>query len=88
MTSHNQLQAVQQEVTKVDAEIDKAKGELVKAQAETDNKEADFLEDTLVELRRKQNILLEQQTILLRAQVPGQDCLPLSELTKMVYVFF
>ncbi len=89
MTSHNQLQAVLQEVTKVGAQIDKAKGELAKAKAETDNKEVDFLRNTLVELRkekvelhRKENTLLEQETILLRAQASGQHCLPLSKLTK------
>ncbi|DBB14149.1 TPA: hypothetical protein ACH3X3_001100 [Trebouxia sp. C0006] len=71
MTSHNQLQAVKQEVEKVCAQIDKAEGELAKAKAETDNKEVDFLRNTLVELHRKENTLLEQKTILLQVQAPG-----------------
>ncbi len=92
MTSYNQLQAVQQEISKVGAEIDKAKGELVTAKAESGIKEMDFLRNTLVELRkekiellRQKNILLEQETILLRAQAPGQHCLPSSELNKNAY---
>ena len=76
MTSHNQLQAVQHEINKVGAQIDKADGELAKARADTDNKEVDFLRNSLVELRKKENSLREQQTILLRAQAPGQHCLP------------
>ncbi|KAL0053949.1 hypothetical protein WJX82_001588 [Trebouxia sp. C0006] len=71
MTSHNQLQAVKQEVEKVCAQIDKAEGELAKAKAETDTKEVDFLRNTLVELHRKENTLLEQKTILLQVQAPG-----------------
>ncbi|DBA79007.1 TPA: hypothetical protein ACH3X1_008873 [Trebouxia sp. C0004] len=34
-------------------------------------KEVDFLRNTLVELHRKKNTLLEQETILRRAQAPG-----------------
>ncbi len=85
MTSHNQLQAVKQEVEKVCAQIDKAEGELAKAKAETENKEVDFLRNTLVELHRKENTLLEQKTILLQVQAPGQHCLPLSKLTKNAF---
>lgn len=85
MTSHNQLQAVKQEVKNVCAQIDKAEGELAKAKAETDNKEADFLRNTLVELHRKENTLLEQETIFLQVQAPGQHCLPLSKLTEHAY---
>ncbi len=76
MTSHNQLQAVQQEINKVVTQIDKADGELAKARANTDSKEVDFLRNSLVELRKEMNSLREQQTILLRAQAPGQHCLP------------
>ena len=76
MRSHNQLHAVQLEINKVGAQIDKADGELAKARADTDNKEVDFLQNCLVQLRQGKNSLLEQQTLFLRAQASGQHCLP------------
>ena len=76
MTSHNQLHAVQLEINKVGAQIDKADGELAKARANTDNKEVDFLHNSLVQLRQGKNSLLEQQTLFLQAQASGQHCLP------------
>ena len=90
MTSHDQLQAVQQEIKKVGAQIDKADGELAKARADTDSKEVDFLRNSLVELRKEKAELCkekaelrEQQTILLRAQAPGQHCLPCQNWLKL-----
>ena len=76
MISHSQLQAVQLEISKVSAQIDKAEGELAKARADTDNEEADFLRNGLVELRRQLSALHEEKNIMLRAQAPGQHCLP------------
>lgn len=55
MTSHNHLQAVQQEAKKVRAQMDKAEENLAKAAAERDIQEVDFLRITLVELLRKEN---------------------------------
>lgn len=55
MTSHNHLQAVQQEAKKVRAQMDKAEEDLAKATAERDIQEVDFLRITLVELLRKEN---------------------------------
>ena len=87
MTSHDHLHAVQQEIKKVGAQIDKADGDLAKARADTDNKEGDFLRNSLVELRKEKNSMLEQESILLRAQAPGQHCLPSHSWLK-VYTLF
>ena len=64
MTSHDQLQAVQQEIKKVGAQIEKADGELAKARADTDSKEIDFLRNSLVELRKKEAELCKKENSL------------------------
>ncbi len=74
MTS--QLHAVQREIQQVRAQTHKADGELAIASAGTDTKEVDFLRDSLVSLRSQLASLRQQETIFLRAQVPGQHCLP------------
>ncbi len=83
MTSHSQLQAVQQEIDSVKAEIQQTKQDLAKAKADNDSKEVDFLRKRLEQLDKKENSLREQQTILLRAQAPGQHCLPCQNSLKL-----
>ncbi len=76
MTSHSQLQAVQQEIDSVKAEIQETKQELATAEQAGDEDRVDFLRNSLVELRRQLPGLREKENILLRAQAPGQHCLP------------
>ncbi len=89
MTSNSQMQEVQQEIKIVSAQIVKADGELLKARADSDNKEVDFLRDSLLELRRQLSALREElpalreeRNIILRAQAPGQHCLPCRNCLK------
>ncbi len=83
MTSHSQLQAAQQDIHRVSAQIDKAERELAKARADNDSKEVDYLRNSLVELRRQLSSLCEEKNILLRAQAPGQHCLPCQSSFKL-----
>ncbi len=76
------MQAVQQEIDNVKAETQATKQELAAAEQAGDEAKADFLRKKEVELRKEINSLREQQTILLRAQAPGQHCLPCQNWLK------
>ncbi len=80
MTSHNQLQADQQEIDSVKAEIQQTKQDLAKAKADNDSKEVDFLRKRLEQLDKKENILL-------RAQAPGRHCLPRHHLAGLPVLY-
>jgi len=67
LQGHSQMQAVQQEIDSVKAEIQATKQELAAAEQAGDEAKVDFL-------RKEVSSLREQQTILLRAQAPGQHC--------------
>jgi len=69
LQGHSQMQAVQQEIDSVKAEIQATKQELAAAEQAGDEAKVDFL-------RKEVSSLREQQTILLRAQAPGQHCSP------------
>ena len=64
-----QMQAVQQDINNVKAEIQATKQELAAAKQAEDGAKVDFLRNSLVALREEKNIIL-------RAQAPGQHCLP------------
>ncbi len=76
MSSHSQLQGVQQEIDSAKAEIQQTKQDLAKARADNDAQEVDFLRKRLEQLDKEKNSLREKENILLRAQAPGQQCLP------------
>ena len=61
------MQALQQEIDSVKAELQATKQELAAAEQAGDGAKVDFL-------RKEVSSLREQQTILLRAQAPGQQC--------------
>jgi len=89
LQGHSQMQAVQQEMDSVKAEIQATKQELAAAEQADDGAKVDFLRNSLVEMHKKEvemrkemNSLHEQQTILLRAQAPGQHCLPCQNWLK------
>ena len=65
----SQSDAVQQEIDNVKAEIQATKQELAAAKQAEDGAKVDFLRNSLVALREEKNIIL-------RAQAPGQHCLP------------
>jgi len=69
LQGHSQMQAVQQEIDNVKAEIQATKQELAAAEQADDGAKVDFLRNSLLALREKENIIL-------RAQAPGQHCLP------------
>ena len=69
MSSHSQLQAVQQSIHRASAQIDKAEGELSNARTDNDSKELDFLCKRLQQLDRQLSSPREQQTTLLQGQV-------------------
>ena len=90
LQGHSQMQAVQQEMDSVKAEIQATKQELAAAEQADDGAKVDFLRNSLVEMHKKEvemrkemNSLHEQQTILLRAQAPGQHCLPCQNWLKV-----
>ena len=82
LQARSQMQAVQQEIDNVKAETQATKQELASAEQAGDEAKADFLRKKEVELRKERNSLREQQTILLRAQAPGQHCLPCQNWLK------
>ncbi len=76
------MQAVQQEIDSVKAEIQATKQELAAAEQAEDGAKVDFLRKEVNSLRKKEDSLREQQTILLRAQAPGQHCSPCQKWLK------
>ncbi len=65
------------------AQIDKAEEELAKGRADNDSKEVDFLRNSLLELLTQLSCLREGEVVLLRAQAPGQHCLPCHHLAGL-----
>ncbi len=71
MTSHNQLQAVQQEIGSVIEKTVDAEKALAAAEQAGDGAEVDFLRERLEQLDKKENNLREEKNILLRGQASG-----------------
>ncbi len=88
MSSHNQLQAVQQEIESVIKKTVDVEKALAAAELAGDGAKVDFLRKRLEQLDKKENSLREEKNILLRAQAPGQHCLPCHHLAGLpVYIF-
>ena len=72
MTSYSPLEALRLDIVKVSVLIDKVDQELAAAQQSGLPATDSYLRDTLLELRKKENELRKQETILLQASMPGQ----------------
>ena len=80
MTSHNQLQAVQQEIGSVIEKTVDAEKALAAAEQAGDGAKVDFLRKRLEQLDKEKNSLHEKENILLQGQASGQHCLPCHHL--------
>lgn len=65
------MQAVQQELDRVNAEIQATQQKLAAAEHAKDEPNIEFLRKDVTTLREQQNLLREQQTLRLRVQVSG-----------------
>lgn len=78
MTSSSSLEALQLDIEKVSSRIDRLEEQLVAAECSAAADVISYLRSSVLELPKEKNEQCKKENILLQAQVPCQQGLPVS----------